>query len=106
MVWVFGIVFLTLVLLFAYWLSINSRKNREKLENVSRNHRIVFGVIGCILSFGSAYGALTVATPIKDWNSPPWYLLTVVILFMLGFMVLQVLAMMCLISIATESETK
>jgi hypothetical protein len=105
MIWVFGIAFLTLVILFAYWLAVKSQAIRRKLETFSRNRRLLLGVGGCLLAFGSAYAALVVATSVPNWNQPPSLQLTAILTFMLLFVGLQVGAMLCIVSIATDSET-
>ena len=106
MVWVFGIVFLTLVAILAYWLFKNSAENRTRLGTMTRKKRVIFGVSSSLLSFACAYFALMIATSIADWNRPNALFLIGALVFMLLFVIFQVGAMICFVSIATESETK
>jgi hypothetical protein len=106
MVWVFGIVFLTIVAILSYWLYVKSVENRILLSKITRKNRIICGVLAGLLSFASAYLALIVATSIADWNHATVISLVGTLLFMLLFVSLQVGAMMCFVSIAIESETK
>ena len=105
MVWVFGIVFLILVAIFAYWLYAKSVENRATLAKISRNRRIAYGVIGCILSFVFSFFAVLAATTISDWNQPSLPPLISILVFMVLFVTLLTGAMLCLLSLATESET-
>jgi tellurite resistance protein TehA-like permease len=105
MIWVFGIVFLTLIAVFAFRLYVKSNEIRQKLSALSRNRRIILGIVGSLLSFGSAFFAITVATTVKDWNQPSILSLLGTMVFMLGFVVLQVGAMLSFVSIVTDSET-
>jgi amino acid permease len=105
MVWVFGIAFLILVMLFAYTLYKKAHEIREGLATFSRNHRLGLGVAGCLLSFSSAYYALNVATSVKDWKQPAFAPLLAILVFMLLFVALQVSAMLCFVSTVTDSET-
>ncbi len=105
MIWVFGIVFLTLVAIFAIWLFSNSNKNRQLFRKLTRKKRIIYGVFGMLLSFGSALGALTIATLVKDWKQPSVFPLTGILIFMLIFVGLQVLSMLSFVSLAMDSET-
>lgn len=105
MIWVFGIVFLTLIALFAFGLFLKSQEIRQKLKALSRNRRIILGVVASLLSFASAFFALTVATIIKDWSQPSFFSLLGTMIFMIFFVVLQVGAMLSFVSIVTDSET-
>lgn len=105
MIWVFGSVFLILVAFFAFFLMRKSLQIREALGAKSRSHRITGGAIGAILSFISAYFALVTATGMQDWNQPSAGRLLGVMLLMLGFVFMQVGAMLCFVSIVTDSET-
>ena len=106
MVWVFGIVFLTLVVLLAYRLFATASKNRQKLMAISRPRRVLFGVFGSLLSFVAAYLSLLVATSVADWKSPSPLTLAGVLVCMLLFVILQVSAMLCFLSLAIDSETQ
>jgi len=105
MIWVFGIVFLTLIALFAFILFLKSQEIRQKLTALSRKRRIILGVVASLLSFASAYLALTVASTIKDWSQPSFISLFGTIIFMLLFVIFQVGAMLSFVSIVTDSET-
>ena len=106
MVWVFGIVFLTLVAILASWLYKNSAENRARLGTLTRKKRIITGVFASLISFASAYLALMVANLRADWNRPSLLDLAGTLMFMLLFVIFQVGAMICFVSIATDSETK
>ena len=106
MVWVFGIVFLTLVAIFAYWLYENSNKNRAILASITRQRRVLLGVIGGVLAFSSAALAVLVAATMKDWNRASVLPMVGTLVFMLLFVILLVGSMLSLISVAIESETK
>lgn len=105
MVWVFGIVFLTIVVFFALLLSRKSQSIRRKLGHFSRKRRVLIGVIGSLLSFGSAYVSLLVASKISNWEQPSPIHLFGIMFFMVGFVVLQVASMLSFVSIVTDSET-
>lgn len=106
MVWVFGIVFLTLVVTFAVWLHRNSSQNQQILTKLPRNRRILFGVLGCLLSFASAYAALNLSTTVQNWDHPPFDRLLGVLILMFLFVVLQVISMLCFVSLITGTETE
>ena len=105
MIWVFGIVFLTLIALFAFILFLKSQEIRQKLTALSRKRRIILSVVASLLSFASAYLALTVASTIKGWSQPSFISLFGTIIFMLLFVIFQVGAMLSFVSIVTDSET-
>lgn len=105
MLWVFGIVFLTLVAIFAIWLFSNSNKNRLFFQKLARKKRILYGLFGMLLSFCSALAALAIATLVKDWKQPSPLPLFGVLIFMLIFVGLQVLSMLSFVSLAMDSET-
>jgi hypothetical protein len=105
MIWVFGIVFLTTVVLFASILRAKSQEIRRKLAELPRNQRLIFGVLGSLFSFGSAYLALNVATTIANWEHASFLALLGILVFMVGFVSLQVVGMLCFVSIVIDSET-
>ena len=105
MVWVLGIVFLTLVIGLAAWLFRRSEANRKVLIGIPRGRRVLFAVIACLLSFASAYGAMVAASTIANWNNPSILGSLGVLCCMLGFVGLQVVSMLCLVSVAIGSET-
>lgn len=105
MIWALGITFLILVVAFAVLLAVKSREIRTKLGEFSRNRRLFLGVGGSLASFAFAFGALMLATTVSNWNQPSGLILVGVLCLMLFFVVFQVLAMLCIVSIVTDSET-
>lgn len=106
MVWVFGIAFLTIVVTFALWLNANSSKNRQILSKLPRGRRVGFGVLGCVISFASAFGALQLSTTIANWDHPSFDKMLGVLILMSLFVFLQVVSMLCFVSLITGTETE
>lgn len=105
MLWVFGIIFLVFVAIFAFWLYRNSARNRALFENFPRKKRILVGVLACVCSFSSALSALKVAEGIANWERPAFLNLAGVLGLMMLFVVLQVASMLSFVSLITDSET-
>lgn len=106
MVWVFGIVFLTLVVIFAGWLYRKSHQNREAIMQIPRNRRVLIGVTCFLVSFIAAFGALEVAARSQSLDHAPVGGLLCVMILMLAFVFFQVAAMLCFASLITNTETE
>ena len=106
MIWVFGLVFLVFVVIWAWCLFRSSESTRNRLINIPRSQRIRNAVILFIGALVAAVFAMIVAPLPDEWVQPPLVKLFGVLVGMIIFVVAESWAAITLISVVTDPKSQ